>query len=128
MYVLGKVVGRFIFSSREISKILIFFELRAWDGPGSAQNLEPQGLAGKILRNKGLAPVSEPRMACIPTRLRQQSSMLPSLALCGFLGKGCSLQAADFSLWKVCGKRQRYLREACITLPKVAIFGYHGVP
>jgi hypothetical protein len=37
------------------AKISVFFELRRLDIPGPAQNIDPQGLARKILWNKELA-------------------------------------------------------------------------
>lgn len=70
--------GISIFFSREIPKILIFIELRAPGMLGSAQNIEAQGLAGKILRNKGLAPRTE-RPTGWQILLGEQSGMDPVL-------------------------------------------------
>jgi hypothetical protein len=46
------------FFLRPISKILVLKKLGTADRPLSPQNLEPQGLTGKILRNKELAASS----------------------------------------------------------------------
>ena len=55
----GEVVSHFFFAP--FSKILISKDLRGWDGSRSCQNIEPQGLTGKILQNKDLAFGLEPR-------------------------------------------------------------------
>ena len=55
----GEVVSHFFFAP--FSKILISKDLRGWDGSRSCQNIEPQGVTGKILQNKDLAFGLEPR-------------------------------------------------------------------
>jgi len=49
----GEVVSHFFFAL--FSKILISNDLWDGDGPRSCQNLERQGLTGKIVQNKNLA-------------------------------------------------------------------------
>jgi hypothetical protein len=85
------------FFLHQISKILAFIELRSeiwvWDG----QNIEPQGLARKILRNKELAPGFAAVLASV--LLGKQSSIFLVCSFC-IPSKGRASQDGDFLLWK----------------------------
>src|ERR1039457_2060033 len=63
-----------------ISKIFGFIGLPVADMLGYGQNLEPQGLRGKILRNKELAIVCWHRsLGQVANRRRERMSMFPVL-------------------------------------------------
>ena len=88
------------FFLRWISKILVPKELRSGYPTRSSQNLEPQGLTGKILRNKELARYSEPVLRASSNGLGWQPIMADSFAFSGVLSKGRSSHGSDEWLWK----------------------------
>src|SRR5271167_4015311 len=87
-----------------LGKLFGFFKLARLDTRLHPQNIDSQGFACKILRNKELAgyPVhsnADCRSTSDFLELEEVSRTILSVAFLHFLGQGCSSQVSDSCLW-----------------------------